>query len=124
MTSPPGPLAWQAVLDDEPDRPLLQSEGTDGDAPRKLSAAAEVADLISLAGVMAFLRRTFVAQAFYIPSGSMLPQLQINDRVVVSKISYRVHDPRRGDIVVFDCPPKAGCAERPHSSNPVARGVR
>jgi signal peptidase I len=34
----------------------------------------------------------------------MLPQLQINDRVVVSKISYKLHDPRRGDIVVFDAP--------------------
>ncbi len=34
----------------------------------------------------------------------MLPQLQINDRVVVSKLAYRLHDPRRGDIVVFDAP--------------------
>lgn len=48
--------------------------------------------------------RLLVAQAFYIPSGSMLPQLQINDRIVVSKLSYRLHDPRRGDIVVFDAP--------------------
>ncbi len=48
--------------------------------------------------------KTFVAQAFYIPSGSMLPQLQVNDRIVVSKLSYRLHDPHRGDIVVFDSP--------------------
>jgi signal peptidase I len=48
--------------------------------------------------------KTFVAQAFYIPSGSMLPQLQVNDRIVVSKLAYRLHDPRRGDIVVFDSP--------------------
>ena len=45
-----------------------------------------------------------VAQAYHIPSGSMEPQLQIGDRVVVSRVAYRLHDPRRGDIVVFDAP--------------------
>jgi signal peptidase I len=34
----------------------------------------------------------------------MLPQLQINDRIVVSKLAYHLHDPHRGDIVVFDSP--------------------
>jgi signal peptidase I len=34
----------------------------------------------------------------------MLPQLQIDDRVVVSKLAYKAHDPRRGDIIVFDDP--------------------
>lgn len=60
--------------------------------------------------------RSFVAQPFYIPSGSMLPQLQIDDRIVVNKLAYarvtlpfvdkelKVGDPRRGDIVVFDAP--------------------
>jgi signal peptidase I len=64
----------------------------------------EAAVLIGTAVLIAFLVKTFVAQAFYIPSGSMLPQLQVDDRVVVSKLSYRLHDPRRGDIVVFDEP--------------------
>ena len=68
------------------------------------SALREVAFLVAMAVVIAVVVKTFVAQAFYIPSGSMLPQLQIDDRVVVSKISYRLHDPRRGDIVVFDAP--------------------
>ncbi|MEO6121341.1 MAG: signal peptidase I [Acidimicrobiales bacterium] len=63
--------------------------------------------LVGLAALIAFGIKSSVAQAFYIPSGSMLPQLQINDRVVVSKLAYRLHDPRRGDIVVFDCPPSA-----------------
>jgi len=48
--------------------------------------------------------KTFVAQAFYIPSGSMLPQLEVGDRIVVSKLSYKLHEPRRGDVVVFDSP--------------------
>jgi signal peptidase I len=65
---------------------------------------AEVPILLIVAAVIAFLVKTFLAQAYYIPSGSMLPQLQIDDRVVVSKLAYKVHDPRRGDIIVFDDP--------------------
>ena len=60
--------------------------------------------LVVSALVIAVGVKTFVAQAFYIPSGSMLPQLEIGDRIVVSKLSYRLHDPRRGDVVVFDSP--------------------
>jgi signal peptidase I len=56
---------------------------------------------IALSGVLAFGIRTFVAEARYIPSGSMLPTLQINDRLIVDKISYNFQDPQRGDIVVF-----------------------
>jgi signal peptidase I len=63
--------------------------------------------------VIALIMKAFVAQAFYIPSASMVPQLEIHDRVVVSKLAYHFHDPRRGDIVVFDCPPAADCPVRP-----------
>ena len=49
--------------------------------------------------------RAEVAQMFYIPSGSMLPTLQIGDRIVVDKLSYRFHAVQRGDIVVFRRPP-------------------
>jgi signal peptidase I len=65
---------------------------------------AEIPILLVVAAVIAFLVKTFLAQAYYIPSGSMLPQLQIDDRVVVSKLAYKAHDPRRGDIIVFDDP--------------------
>jgi signal peptidase I len=41
----------------------------------------------------------------------MIPQLNIGDRVVVSKISYDLHDPHRGDIIVFDAPPGAPGAQ-------------
>jgi signal peptidase I len=44
-------------------------------------------------------------QAFYIPSASMEPTLQVGDRVLVNKWSYRLHDVNRGDIVVFSRPP-------------------
>ena len=48
--------------------------------------------------------RTYVAEARYIPSGSMLPGLQINDRLVIEKLSLRKRSPRRGEIVVFNSP--------------------
>jgi signal peptidase I len=84
-------------------------EAAEGQQPwSPLSALRELAFLVVMAVVIAVVVKTFVAQAFFIPSGSMLPQLQIDDRVVVSKISYRLHDPRRGDIVVFDAPGGGG----------------
>ena len=46
----------------------------------------------------------FVAEARYIPSGSMLPTLQINDRLVIEKLSYLRRSPRHGEIVVFNSP--------------------
>jgi signal peptidase I len=50
------------------------------------------------------LLRTYVVQSFYIPSGSMLPTLQVGDRIIVDKLSYHLHDVHRGDIVVFARP--------------------
>lgn len=93
---------WDPVLEDEAP-PGLPPFATEKPAS-PTRALKELPVLLVIAGVIAFLVRTFVAQAFYIPSGSMLPQLQILDRVVVSKLAYKLHDPRRGDIVVFDNP--------------------
>ena len=67
-------------------------------------AAAELPLLVVLAILIAFLVKTFVVQPFSIPSESMVPQLEVGDRVAVSKLAYRLHDPRRGDVVVFDSP--------------------
>ena len=77
-------------------------------APRR-SALGELVVLLAIAAVIALVLRALVAQAFSIPSTSMAPQLAVGDRVVVSKLAYRLHEPRRGDIVVFECPPAAGC---------------
>lgn len=57
---------------------------------------------LGLSLFLAFGIRTFIAEARYIPSGSMLPTLQINDRLIIDKISYDFTDPQRGDIVVFN----------------------
>ena len=48
--------------------------------------------------------RSFLAEPRYIPSGSMLPELQINDRLIIEKISLKNKLPQRGDIVVFKSP--------------------
>jgi signal peptidase I len=49
--------------------------------------------------------KTFLFQAFYIPSESMVPTLEVGDRVLVNKLSYDLHDLHRGDIVVFEAEP-------------------
>ena len=48
--------------------------------------------------------RSFIAEPRYIPSGSMLPELQINDRLIIEKFILRNRDPNRGEIVVFNSP--------------------
>jgi signal peptidase I len=68
--------------------------------------------------------KTFVARAFYIPSVSMVPQLRVNDRVVVSRLAYRIHPPRRGDIVVFSAPASEQGNAGDRSHNPLVSAAR
>ncbi len=56
---------------------------------------------IGLSVFLALGIRQFVAEARYIPSESMLPTLEVNDRLVIEKVSYRFNEPVRGDVVVF-----------------------
>ena len=56
---------------------------------------------------VALLIKAFLLQAFYIPSESMTDTLNVDDRVLVNKLSYRIGDIERGDIVVFEKPPTA-----------------
>ena len=56
---------------------------------------------------VALLIKAFLLQAFYIPSESMTDTLNVDDRVLVNKLSYRIGDVNRGDIVVFEKPPAA-----------------
>jgi signal peptidase I len=73
------------------------------------SAARGVAEwiLVVLGAVLAaLLVKTFLFQAFRIPSESMVPTLLVGDRVLVNKVSYKLHDVHRGDVVVFTRPEK------------------
>ena len=58
--------------------------------------------LIIGAFLVAFLVKTFLVQAFYIPSGSMEDTLQVGDRVLVNKVVYHLRPIERGDVIVFD----------------------
>jgi signal peptidase I len=74
-------------------------------ATKKRSRARHLAELpvlVLLALVIAVIIKTFLVQAFYIPSGSMFPTLHVGDRVLVEKLSYRFGGPGRGDVVVFE----------------------
>lgn len=73
-------------------------------APRRRRALPlwqELPLLVLLAFGLALLVRTFLLQAFFIPTGSMEQTLQVGDRVLVNKVVYRLHEPERGDVVVF-----------------------
>ena len=89
--------------------------------PRRKSTAREYAEALGVALLLALVIRTFVVQAFKIPSGSMLPTLQIGDHILVNKFVYGprleipltqvslgqlpgLRKPRPGDVVVFVYP--------------------
>jgi len=68
----------------------------------------ELPVLVVMALVLALLIKTFLVQAFFIPSESMVRTLEPGDRVLVNKVIYRLRDPGRGDVIVFEDPhPKA-----------------
>src|SRR5215468_8149433 len=80
------------------------------------STFREYAEAIGMALLLALFIRTFIVQAFKIPSGSMIPTLQIGDHILVNKLSYGLRMPflehylvqyanvQRGDVVVFIYP--------------------
>ena len=87
--------------------------------PGPLAVVRETVVLVALAILLAVVFKTFLVAAFYIPSGSMESTLNVSDRVLVEKVSYRFGDVQNGDVVVFvhDEPG----LEPSGSSNPVAR---
>lgn len=68
---------------------------------RESSWVGELGRTVALSIVLALGIRTFVAEARWIPSESMVPTLQKFDKLIVDKLSYHFTDPQRGDIVVF-----------------------
>ncbi|MGH9277343.1 MAG: signal peptidase I [Acidimicrobiales bacterium] len=75
--------------------------------PKHRSLWRELPVLVVIAFVVALLIKSFVLQAFYIPSASMEPTLSKGDRVLVNKVSYDLHDVHRGDVIVFKGPEQA-----------------
>jgi signal peptidase I len=95
-TSTPDNWSSGAVPDDgddnEPGQPVERE---------RRSFLAELPVLIAIAFLLALVLKTFLIQAFFIPSASMEPTLLIGDRVLVNKVVYKIREPRRGEIVVF-----------------------
>jgi signal peptidase I len=100
-THDPNDPAGATGTDDE----LVQAD-QQGTRPRKVGRAVrEWVLVIGGALVVALLIRTFLFQAYEIPSPSMVDTLKVGDRVLVNKLSYKLHDIHRGDVVVFKRPP-------------------
>ena len=106
MEPSPEPAAAPESPETLPARAPSAAETTSVPPPKHNGARTvlEWVGLIVAALLIAFLIKTFLFQAFYIPSESMVPTLKKNDRVLVNKLSYKLHDVHRGDIVVFKAP--------------------
>ena len=81
--------------------------------PSRRRVFAGWAICLALALLLAFGIRTFVFQVFSIPTTSMVPALDVYDRILVQKAFFNWHRVREGDIVVFTHPPRDHCPGRP-----------
>jgi signal peptidase I len=118
------------VADGQPDAAARSGPEEPSDQPVVASRAARHEDrhgkfwrelpiLIVVALAIAIVVKTFLVQAFYIPSESMEPTLQRGDRVLVCRFCYRIGDIERGDVIVFADPDPA-----PHDRGPIGSALR
>ena len=94
---------------------MAVDDKTDADRAPSTEAAAkpdwkktliENARLVAIALTIAIFVRFFIAEPRFIPSPSMVPTLAVGDRLLIEKVSYHLHPPTQGDIVVFEPPPQ------------------
>ncbi|MFI5497199.1 signal peptidase I [Actinoplanes sp. NPDC051859] len=84
-----------------------ETDSSKDDTPRTAGSRLKELIILAVVGVLVAVGvRAYLLQTFYIPSGSMEQTLLIDDKVLVDKISYRMQEPERGEIVVFH-PPQA-----------------
>jgi signal peptidase I len=99
----PSPRSWStssngpSPANDEP----AGDEEVTSPARKRRGFFTELPVLILIAFVLALVMKTFLVQAFFIPSSSMEPTLLVNDRVLVNKLAYTFREPRRGEVIVF-----------------------
>lgn len=101
---PVAPAAVAGVVDDRLPAEVVVDGATPAPAPRKkkrVNAFTEWVIVVGVAVSAALLVRAFVLQQFAVSGYSMISTLHDGDRVLVNKLSYRLHDPRRGDVVVL-----------------------
>jgi signal peptidase I len=124
ISEPTPPMHAANETDLEPSANLRDHDGDQGGPTRDEPEDVEGKDsawrrflgstpfLILVALAVAILVKTFVIQAFYIPSESMVPTLEVGDRVFVSKFMFDGGDIARGDVIVFENPNAAELPDR------------
>lgn len=100
------------VVATRPDRPA---------GKRGLPAWLEFIVLLAIAVGIAVLIKAFFVQMFFVPSSSMRPTLQENDRILVQKVSYWNGDIKRGDVIVFKDPGGQWLGAQADALNPVQK---
>jgi signal peptidase I len=119
-----GAAAAPDTADSHPDdhrRPVDGAAGG-GEPPSKSHGFfGELPVLIIIAFVLALLLKTFLVQAFFIPSSSMEPTLLEQDRVLVNKLVYRFREPARGEVIVFTKRDEAPAEDAVEPATPVSR---
>jgi signal peptidase I len=88
-----------------------------------LSTAIELAGIVAAALILALGVQAFLVKPYRIPSGSMLPTVRVNQRVLVNRLALDFSSPHVGDIVVFH-PPKnyaSGCADPAEGESPAGQ---
>jgi len=120
-----GPAAPQPDEPKKPNEPAQENPA--GKPPAKKRRPAKVVTewvaIIAVALVLALAARQWVFQTFSIPSESMVPTLDVGDRIVVQKIFWSWHDIKQGDIVVFSRPPHDTQCTGPESEDLVKRVI-
>ena len=71
---------------------------------KEKSVYRELLEIVVIAVVLALILRLFIITPYYIPSESMLPALEIDDKILVSRLNYYFKEPQRGEVVVFHYP--------------------
>jgi signal peptidase I len=125
----PEPKDTQAESVPQSDEPTAETPAAEQSATksrprrrkRKHSFWIELPVLIVAALILSLVIKTYVVQAFYIPSGSMQNTLAIGDRILINKVVYRFRGIARGDIVVFNGDGSWNPAGPPANSDPFVR---
>lgn len=103
---------------------LLSPKDRQGQTHENSRWAVETLDSAAIAiGLVLFIIQPFLLQAFFIPSGSMEDTLQVRDRLLVSKLIYRLRNPRFQDVVVFRVPPAATNESTPPNTDFIKRCI-
>ena len=121
-----GPAAPEPEEPREPQEPAQPDDQAEKKPARKRRPARVLTEwvaIIAVALVLALAARQWVFQTFSIPSESMVPTLDIGDRIVVQKIFWSWHDIKQGDIVVFARPPHDTQCTGPESDDLVKRVI-